>query len=77
MRIRQLSSDVKSLRTNIMSLIVIYIICLIAIISSIAILLICLQICKPRNENRMPQSQEEIELRQRELADQLYNLNII
>ena len=49
---------------------------LVAVSGSIMILIICLHKCAIRNKNR-PQTQEQMEWQQKELEEQLYNLNII
>ena len=48
----------------------------IGVFGSVIILVICLHKCATMNKNR-PQTQEQMELQQRELTEQLYNLNII
>ena len=49
---------------------------LVAVFGSVIILIICLLKCATRNKNR-PQTQEQMEWQQKELTEQLYNLNII
>ena len=49
---------------------------LVAVFGSVIILTVCLHKCSKMNKNR-PQTQEQMELQQKELSEQLYNLNII
>ena len=70
--IDQLSSVVKSESTNMIALIIFA-----SIVCVICICLICLCKCGEQDNDRRPQSQEQLELRQRELTDQSYNWNII
>ena len=49
---------------------------LVVVFSSVITLIICLHKCSTKNKNG-PQTQEQMDLQQKELEEQLYNLNII
>ena len=43
----------------------------------VIVFLICIHMCQQRNNDSGPQNQEQLELRQREIAELLYDQNII
>ena len=49
---------------------------LVVVFGSVITLIICLHKCSTTNKNR-PQTQEQMDLQQKELEEQLYNQNII